>query len=378
MVSAQRLSEILHTLYATSAAPELWPQFLQQFSNLIGVSGAAIVHHDMGNRRYALNTYVGLDPAGVKEYENYYGTIDEWRAAVLRSQIPEGELFFGEAICNLNELSKTEFFNDFLLRFDSKLFCGVETIKRTTKFETISLYQRWKDKAPEKQRLELLYLLLPHLRTALSTRQLLVSADGRSRDFEAAFNNLEQAIVLLDSSGICVFVNREAQAIVDRNDGLSLCRSRLWVFSPTERGKLDALVKQCCSGDILPSPGGSALVSRATQRPLRISVRRFRSAISSVSARAVAIAILSDPDRPARASSEIMAALFGFTAAECKLADLLVRGLTLKEVSDQCQIKYETARSQLKSVFNKAGVRRQAELVQLILTTCEARETSER
>ena len=46
---------------------------------------------------------------------------------------------------------------------------------------------------------------------------------------------------------------------------------------------------------------------------------------------------------------------------------LLARGLSLAEVSEAQSISQHTARAQLKSIFAKTGVSRQAELVRLIL-----------
>jgi DNA-binding CsgD family transcriptional regulator len=59
---------------------------------------------------------------------------------------------------------------------------------------------------------------------------------------------------------------------------------------------------------------------------------------------------------------------FGLTPAEAKLALHLVAGETLRSAGAKLSISYETARTQLKNIFNKTKTRRQAELVILILT----------
>src|SRR5947208_2110656 len=60
---------------------------------------------------------------------------------------------------------------------------------------------------------------------------------------------------------------------------------------------------------------------------------------------------------------------FGLTPAEARLALHLVTGETLRSAAAKLSISYETARTQLKNIFNKTKTRRQAELVILILTT---------
>ena len=59
---------------------------------------------------------------------------------------------------------------------------------------------------------------------------------------------------------------------------------------------------------------------------------------------------------------------FGLTPAEARLAPHLVAGETLRSAAVKLSISYETARTCLKSIFNKTGTCRQAELVIVILT----------
>ena len=54
---------------------------------------------------------------------------------------------------------------------------------------------------------------------------------------------------------------------------------------------------------------------------------------------------------------------FGLTAAEAKLALHIGKGATLGDAADALSVSKLTARTQLKSIFSKTDVRRQAELV---------------
>jgi DNA-binding CsgD family transcriptional regulator len=59
---------------------------------------------------------------------------------------------------------------------------------------------------------------------------------------------------------------------------------------------------------------------------------------------------------------------FGLTPAEARLAFQLVAGETLRAAAVKLSITYETARTELKNIFNKTGICRQAELVIVIVT----------
>lgn len=72
-----------------------------------------------------------------------------------------------------------------------------------------------------------------------------------------------------------------------------------------------------------------------------------------------------------------VAAMHGLTRAEARLASLLAEGISLEEAAEALLVSIQTVRSQLKLVFAKTGVTRQAELVALILTDMLADQTDE-
>jgi DNA-binding CsgD family transcriptional regulator len=66
---------------------------------------------------------------------------------------------------------------------------------------------------------------------------------------------------------------------------------------------------------------------------------------------------------------ELLRCHFGLTPSEARLALHLVAGETLRSAEATLSMTYETARTHLKSIFQKTGTCRQAELVVVIVTT---------
>ena len=79
----------------------------------------------------------------------------------------------------------------------------------------------------------------------------------------------------------------------------------------------------------------------------------------------VAFALFVRPLQSRKISDDVRLA-FGFTAAEFRLAALLVDGLPLGIASERLGISKNTARTQLRALFDKTGVHRQPELVALL------------
>lgn len=58
--------------------------------------------------------------------------------------------------------------------------------------------------------------------------------------------------------------------------------------------------------------------------------------------------------------------LYGLSPSEIRLATLLTTGIGLPEASARLAIRHETARSQLKAIFNKTETGTQASLARLL------------
>ena len=60
-----------------------------------------------------------------------------------------------------------------------------------------------------------------------------------------------------------------------------------------------------------------------------------------------------------------MAAAFSLTPAETRLVESLLAGRSLKETAAALGVAMTTAKTHLENIFQKTGVKRQAELVRL-------------
>jgi DNA-binding CsgD family transcriptional regulator len=76
---------------------------------------------------------------------------------------------------------------------------------------------------------------------------------------------------------------------------------------------------------------------------------------------------LLDPEIEAETVESELRQLYGLTATEAGLANLLMEGKALDECCVILDIRRSTARTHLQHLFDKVGVQRQGELVSLLL-----------
>jgi DNA-binding CsgD family transcriptional regulator len=77
--------------------------------------------------------------------------------------------------------------------------------------------------------------------------------------------------------------------------------------------------------------------------------------------------LVTDPEQQRRTRRELLRQRFGLTAAEADLALEIARGDGRKAAATRLNIAVTTARTHLTHIFEKTGVRRQAELVRLLM-----------
>jgi len=374
MISAENLSRLLRTLYGAPQSPGLWPQFLRELSEMLSLTGAAILYHDLEHAAHSVQLSSSECCEWRDLYASYYGKLDAWRDPFLK--LAEGEFGFGDDLCPPETIKRTEFYNDFLTKFDIRLFGAVATIKRPNHVEHISLYQSWKGKSPTRDAVDVMALVFPHLRCALELRRKFVDLDAKNSLLDSALNELSTGVLVVDRSGSVLLMNRSAENLLKAAEGLLIRGRRLRASILTESAQLETLMSRaatiaCEKGT---APGGTVLISRTARRPLTVTIAPLLRPATTLPTNAVAIAFIRDPEHEVQPCIDFLERNYRLTPAEARVTVLLISGHSLKEVSGLCGVTHNTVRSQLKAIFLKTGVRRQSELMLLVGKLCNYKE----
>ena len=182
---------------------------------------------------------------------------------------------------------------------------------------------------------------------------------------ERALDMLDCALLIVDDEAKVEYRNRVAAALLTRaHGGLALAGGTLTAKARKLREALAQAIRLACaelqpSGLCLPQPGSPP------ERWLRMVVAPIYFGASGSRASRAAIWIL-NTETPAVPSEELLAALFGLSRAEARLALGMLAGRSATECARLAGVGLATIRTQLHSIFTKTGVRRQAQLVALL------------
>jgi DNA-binding CsgD family transcriptional regulator len=233
------------------------------------------------------------------------------------------------------------------------------------RFAFLSILRSRQAGPPSQEELRLLSLLTPHLQRAIQLHEQFVSPAGLSTS-SAVLDRLGKGVIFVSRDLHVLFMNSAAEQICADSDGVTLDRNgRIYVWRSSVQEKLKAAVRSIASAAF--SSGSAIQLPRPSmRRPYALFVSPMPNApIQSLPGQVAAVLILADPHAEPRTDARTLRELYGLTAAESRVALKLAAGASLRGISEDLSISYETTRNHLKSVFAKTSTHRQAEVVAL-------------
>lgn len=215
--------------------------------------------------------------------------------------------------------------------------------------------------------------LLPHLRRALHIHNLIDRSESLGTLYSQAIGRLSVGTLVLDETGKVLEQNLIARELLAANDGLKLVGGRLEASYPSDNRELQQLIRSAFarhSGDPLTVASAMSVSRPSGQVNLGVVVEPVPSQEWAEGKGQPAVLVyIRDAAGKSQASTAAAKQLFNLTPAETALAMELANGLSLEEAAEALNIRRNTARAHLRSIFSKTGVRRQTELVRIILNS---------
>lgn len=365
------ISDLLARLYAGIDGEEPWQAFLEALARWMDSSYATLIITTPGQRQPATFVTPGANPQFSNDYVTSFFADDAFR------DLPEGQVTSLAQFLATHPDALLPAYREYLQLSGGEQVLGVDLRFGTEKlgrFEArlrVSRDQSLPDfTAADRVRLQ---ALVPHLRIAVSLFERLQFAGAQHGLFHSTAQGLGLALVVLDRARRIVSTNALAERFLHEGEGVQRRGDEIAFSATANRRIVEALLTPGASAAEGPAEGKNAPgVARfridrpvhgdlvATARPLDLPAIH-----SGTGALALFLA------RPAGESApdpQVLRDVLGLTMAEARLASVLNRGLSLVDAAKQLGIAHNTAKVQLRSVFAKTGVHRQAQLVALLAT----------
>jgi DNA-binding CsgD family transcriptional regulator/PAS domain-containing protein len=371
----EKHSELIGAIYDSAMDAAVWPDLLRRIAEHIDAKAAVFRVSDVVSNQVHMGYTYGHEESYLRVYKEHYIHIDPFRPALKRFQ--PGCFYPGHLAIPYSEARKFELYNDLMLPNGLKYTVSAFALREHTLAYQIAIQRGdpigdWTGAEVDK-----LNRLIPHLQRAFKINQHLSHLVHQRQKLEHLLDQLSTGVLLCDEDGLVCYLNQKAEAIISSRLGLDIVSGKLVAMRPQESSKLQKIIRDAVGNTADKEMRlGAAMTLQPESidaRPLAILVAPLNPdnqlQLPFLSKRACAIVFMGTPALPGVIDAGIVGMLYGLTEAEAKLATELARGKSLEDICSFNGTSYNTGRSHLKSIFAKTRTSRQAELVNLILTS---------
>lgn len=216
--------------------------------------------------------------------------------------------------------------------------------------------------------LELVSTLSPHVRRAVTISDLFESERRKGEIFRDIVDSLSHPVLIVSSDMQIIFANLAAEKLLQSREMLKSLRGELsFNFSHAHRA-ISAAVETGKHDEFALGPAGINVPLAVSQSPsvahvMPLAQRDPSQRISQRAAAAIFIASAGSAPLPAM---DAIAALFGLTAAEKRVAAQVASGKTRHDIAQAAGVSDGTVKSQLAAIFDKTNTSDQRDLALLV------------
>jgi DNA-binding CsgD family transcriptional regulator len=305
-------------------------------------------------------------------YEQHYAALNVW-IKTAPEMYQTGLVGTSHQAVGDSDLRRTEFYNDYLKPQDYFYSYGGTIEKSKALLSYLTAMRPAKAGGFGPREIELLEFLMPHMDCALKIHSKISGLETRALAADSALDAFPCGVLMLDSRGRLLFMNRNAQSLLAQQDGLEWTAGALVASeqgsSARLRARLAAALQTAAGNGVLPGSRFSIL-RPSLRRAYEVLIAPLPSpARAQPEANASVLIFLTDPDSQPVPSADALRQFYSLTPAEARMAVALVQGRSVEEAAEEFSVSVHTARTQVKSIFAKTQTRSQSELMRLLMSS---------
>ncbi len=362
------LDQLIGAVYEGPMESPPWKSALEMMRDMLSASHVTLILRPPSPDNSGVMINSGsVTVQGVESYESHFFGLDPF------VNLKEGEVVTAEELLGKQWL-QSQIYLEYMRAIDVRHLLGADIYTKEGIECRLRVTRSHKAKPFSKSDKALCRTVLPHLKRSIRLHARLDLLECERQLFAGTVNRLLLGMISLTHNGTILELNEEARRILDEKDGIWLAGSNLTLENNQESRELQAMIRKTLAGSSNSGPAvveGMSITRPTGRARLGVLVRAVPyGEWSESNQRPAAVMFLRDPESNATPpSNELLRRLFGLTRMESALAMLLVEGLTLDESAEKLNVRRNTARTHLRSIFCKTGVTRQTMLVRLLLNS---------
>ncbi len=352
-----------------AASTEEWGPALNLVERAFGVRGVILMGYENFARHpvAVLASSAGMRPDRQQDYLENFAAIDV-RAAFCAVQ-PHGQIIHDHQMGAIEEVDRTPLYAEFLLPLDIGRFVGVNLglgQRTDARSHTYFAMAKANDSGPPTAEEAAQVLGMGQLaRSAVRTAGIVSALRARSRRMRAAIEQLDIGVVFLEPGCVVTDCNDAARKLFSENSAVKVERRRLSFVD----GEADAKLKKLMRSDIALQPGDMWTARRESGGGALVVVAAHIDYEMIELNGPVVTLFLIDSQRQTRTGKAAWIRLFNLTPSESDVAELMVRGLSRREIAERRGVSEGTVHVQMRALYAKLHVSKLNDALLLLSAT---------
>ena len=367
-MEAEAFSALVANIYDAALDPPSWRSVLKDVCTFVRGGPSASLFWQDAVKRTGKTYYVWGGEARFNQlYWDKYVTLNPFTAAA--GYFPVEEVYSAADVLPLPQFVETPFYKEWMT---PQGWCDVLSAnldKSPTSRAVFSVARHARDGLVDDEMRRRMRLLVPHVRRSAMIGKLINLSRVEAAAMADTLDGLQAGMFLVDAAGRLVHANASGRAML--NDGNVLHANGRPVAPEIHADEvLSDVFVAAGNGDAALAEKGVAarLAARDGDRfvthvlPLTSGTRRQ----AGVSYAAVAAVFVQKAGQDPSPAVQTLAEQYDLTAAELRVLIALTDFGGVAEVAAALKLSPATVRTHLRHVFEKTGVRRQADLIKLM------------
>ena len=362
-----RVASLLADVYDAALDPELWPRALESLCGFTGATASFLYFQDLagvaGDACYAF----GDDPGRREALFRSYAKLNPANGSGMRLLV--GEVGAASSLLGVERLRALRLHEEWLRPQALGDLATVVLARSNLSVTCLTVATREEEGCADPDLLAGFRLAAPHFQRAAAIAEMLGQRTIEAATLGAVLDRLSLAVFLVDAEGEVVHANAQGRAMLHQATVLNCWRD---VLSATDRAS-DRALRQALAetgrGGVSDRGPLEAVGSDGSEHLIYILPLTSGARLEAGSRlSAASVVFVQEENAGLSASAEALARLYGLTAGEIRVLRALVDGGGTREVADALGLSENTVNTHLRHLFEKTGVRRQADLLKLMAT----------
>jgi len=361
------MDELIKTIYLVSAGLEDISLFLDKTSHVFNSHLVGCIATDRFDRSTQMPFFRGVSETDVENYNTHFANKNVLITASIRELLRGDVVTSAENFTNA-ELSKTEFYAEYMKKLDAQYTAGFMITSLNDSFYTLIIARPYEMGAITQQEKLMLSTMQSHAKAAIHIGSHLSSLKSVIKAKSGALDHLNTGVCILGSKLKLVEVNVAARDFLD--DGRFLKSQDGHLASGKSSSRQLARLLHELSNGLIKNSRRVRVFDEMSGVECYLSIFPIQDTDEFWwvdSAQSQYVVFIGMQLKPGGNCLEFLKNEFGLTRREIEIVSLLVTGIDLTSIARQLQITYETTRSHMKSVFRKMDIHSQAQLAVIVL-----------